>query len=148
MARLSVRAQPGASRDELSFEGSVLRARLAAPAVDGKANKRLIEVLAKRLGVPRSDVRIVHGESGRNKLLEVDGLETEELRRRLGAGQSELPFPDSICHRCDAPPKYVRTERSVFILCPRMPEKYPRQPVAVCSGFRPREPAADSPERR
>ncbi|MFI5267118.1 MAG: hypothetical protein ACHQ7M_07055, partial [Chloroflexota bacterium] len=49
-----------------------------------------------------------------------------------------LPFPESLCHRCDAPPRYIRPGRSVFILCPRMPEKYPRQPVLSCSGFNPR----------
>jgi hypothetical protein len=48
-----------------------------------------------------------------------------------------LPFPDSLCHRCAAPPRYVRTETSVFILCPLLTEKYPRQPVHSCPLFRP-----------
>ena len=50
----------------------------------------------------------------------------------------ELPFPESLCHRCAAPPRYVRTDTSVFILCPIVPEKYPRQPVRECPWFRPR----------
>jgi [ribosomal protein S5]-alanine N-acetyltransferase len=50
---------------------------------------------------------------------------------------TERPFPESLCHRCAAPPKYVRTERSVFIRCPLLPEKYPRQPVLECAMFRP-----------
>ncbi|MGZ6059615.1 MAG: hypothetical protein ACXWLP_09160 [Myxococcaceae bacterium] len=49
-----------------------------------------------------------------------------------------LPFPDSLCHRCAAPPRYVQTGRSTFILCPLVPERYPRQPVRVCSYFRPK----------
>ncbi len=49
-----------------------------------------------------------------------------------------LPFPDSLCHRCAAPPKYVRTERSTFILCPILPNKYPPQPVRTCPHFRQR----------
>jgi hypothetical protein len=49
------------------------------------------------------------------------------------------PFPESLCHRCAAPPKYVRSARSVFILCPLLPQKYPRQPVLQCALFRPRE---------
>ena len=49
----------------------------------------------------------------------------------------DLPFPESLCHRCAAPPKYVRTERSVFIRCPLLPDKYPRQPVLACPLFRP-----------
>jgi hypothetical protein len=58
-----------------------------------------------------------------------------------------LPFPDSLCHRCDAPPRYVRTGRSVFILCPRMPEKYPRQPVLSCAGFRLKPSSAEASDR-
>ena len=48
------------------------------------------------------------------------------------------PFPESLCHRCAAPPKYVRTGRSTFMRCPLLAEKYPRQPVAaVRRSFRP-----------
>jgi hypothetical protein len=54
-----------------------------------------------------------------------------------------LPFPDSLCHRCAAPPRYVRTPSSTFILCPLLPEKYPRQPVRQCPLFRAREDAGD-----
>jgi hypothetical protein len=52
---------------------------------------------------------------------------------------ADLPFPESLCHRCAAPPRYVRTDTSVFILCPIVPEKYPPQPVRQCPYFRPRE---------
>ena len=50
----------------------------------------------------------------------------------------DLPFPESLCHRCAAPPRYVRTGTSVFILCPLLPEKYPPQPVRACTCFRPK----------
>ncbi|HEX9604380.1 MAG TPA: hypothetical protein VF973_11570 [Myxococcales bacterium] len=56
----------------------------------------------------------------------------------------ELPFPESLCHRCAAPPRYVRTGTSTFILCPLLPEKYPRQPVRSCPLFRPRSGEPDS----
>jgi hypothetical protein len=49
-----------------------------------------------------------------------------------------LPFPDSLCHRCAAPPRYIRTRTSVFIFCPLVPERYPRQPVRECAWFRPK----------
>ena len=48
----------------------------------------------------------------------------------------ELPYPTSLCHRCAAPPRYVRTKRSLFVMCPLMPGKYPPQPVRFCSLFR------------
>jgi len=54
----------------------------------------------------------------------------------------DLPYPDSLCHRCAAPPRYIRTATSVFILCPIVPEKYPRQPVRQCPYFKPRTDAS------
>ena len=62
--------------------------------------------------------------------------------------QEPLPFPESLCHRCAAPPRYVRTGRATFILCPLLPERYPRQPVMACPLFRPRDPADEDPEPR
>lgn len=50
-----------------------------------------------------------------------------------------VPFPDSLCHRCAAPPRYVQGKTTVFIMCPLLPEKYPRQPVVQCPLFRPRD---------
>lgn len=52
--------------------------------------------------------------------------------------EDDLPFPDSLCHSCAAPPKYIRTERSTFLFCPIF-RKYPPQPVRECPEFRPRE---------
>jgi hypothetical protein len=53
-------------------------------------------------------------------------------------GATELPFPTSLCHSCAAPPRYVKTQRSTFILCPLLPDKYPRQPVVQCALYRAR----------
>ena len=50
--------------------------------------------------------------------------------------EGKLPFPDSLCHRCAAPPRYIRTERSVFIRCPIL-KVYPPQPVKACEAFIP-----------
>jgi hypothetical protein len=47
-----------------------------------------------------------------------------------------LPFPGSLCHRCAAPPQYIRTARSTFIRCPIL-KKYPPQPVVRCEAFVP-----------
>ena len=51
------------------------------------------------------------------------------------------PFPDSLCHRCGAPPRLVTTDRgSVFIYCPLL-QRYPGQPVRACDLFVPRDEA-------
>ncbi len=53
-----------------------------------------------------------------------------------------LPFPESLCHRCAAPPRYVKTASTIFILCPLLPNKYPPQPVRSCPLFREKAPPA------
>ena len=55
-----------------------------------------------------------------------------------------LPFPDSLCHRCGAPPRYIRTERSTFIYCPIF-KRYPPQPVWACDRFVPRVEPTEQP---
>jgi uncharacterized protein YggU (UPF0235/DUF167 family) len=62
----------------------VLKARVAAPPVEGEANAALLKLVAKALGLPRSAVRIASGETARVKVLEVVGLVEAELRRKLG----------------------------------------------------------------
>jgi uncharacterized protein YggU (UPF0235/DUF167 family) len=53
----------------------VLRAHVAAPAVGGAANQSLLKLLADELEVPRRDVRIVAGATGRQKLVVVTGVD-------------------------------------------------------------------------
>jgi len=83
---VAVHAQPGARRDELSgLHGDRVRVRTTAPPVDGKANERIVEVVAAALGVARRDVELVAGATSRQKDLLVRGLEVEEARQRLAA---------------------------------------------------------------
>ena len=58
--------------------------RVTAPPVDGEANDAVIRALAAALDLPRSAVQIVGGASGRNKTVEVLGMQTTEIGRRLG----------------------------------------------------------------
>jgi uncharacterized protein YggU (UPF0235/DUF167 family) len=60
----------------------VLRARVAAPAIGGAANQSLVRLLADELGIARRDVRIVAGAAGRQKLVVVEGVETEAIVAR------------------------------------------------------------------
>ncbi len=73
---LAVRVQPGASRTgpagPTGVNGDELKVRLASPPVDGRANDELVRWLAKALGVPRSAVTLVRGQTSRSKVLRVD----------------------------------------------------------------------------
>jgi hypothetical protein len=84
---LRVRVTARARRDAIgTFTDGVLAVRLAAPPVDGAANKALIALLAGALGVARSAIRIESGEHARHKTLRIGGLAPAEALRRLGAG--------------------------------------------------------------
>ncbi|MBI4544493.1 MAG: DUF167 domain-containing protein [Gemmatimonadetes bacterium] len=83
--RFPVRAVPRSSRSELAGrQGDAVKVRLAAPAVEGSANRELVRFLAEVLGVPRSAVRIVSGERARSKVIEVEGIDVAAARRALG----------------------------------------------------------------
>jgi uncharacterized protein len=89
VGRLQVRVQPRARRDEIAGEreGRLL-VRVTAPPVDGKANEAVRRLLAKRLGVAPGRVAVARGQSGRDKLIEVEGIDDAELLRRLHAAEA------------------------------------------------------------
>jgi uncharacterized protein (TIGR00251 family) len=83
---LRLRVQPNAARNELAgFSEGVLRVRVAAPPVRGKANQELIAFLARKLGLSKGDLTILKGHTSRNKLIFIAGLTREGLNQRLSA---------------------------------------------------------------
>lgn len=62
--------QPKAASDDIvGLHGDRLKLRITAPPVDGKANEHLIKWLGKLFGVPKSQISILQGETGRQKTL-------------------------------------------------------------------------------
>jgi uncharacterized protein (TIGR00251 family) len=84
-AALAIRVIPGAKRTEIDgiLDDGTIRIRLTAPPVDGKANSALIEFLSRVLGVRRSDIEIVAGETSRNKLVTIAGIDPATVQDRL-----------------------------------------------------------------
>jgi uncharacterized protein (TIGR00251 family) len=81
--RINVRVIPRSSRAEVVWEGEALKVRLTAAPVDGAANEALIKLLAARLDLPRSALRIIQGAGGRQKVLEIEGLTKAEVIKKL-----------------------------------------------------------------
>lgn len=72
---LELHVQPGASRTEFAGRhGERIKLRLAARAVDGKANAALVEFLAAYYRVPRRNVRIAAGLRSRRKRVVIEGV--------------------------------------------------------------------------
>ncbi len=64
--------------------GTAVKLKLRAPPVEGRANEALVEFLAERLGLPRRAISLERGETSRQKLLRVEGLDLAAVRTRLG----------------------------------------------------------------
>jgi hypothetical protein len=85
-AILAVRAQPGAKRNAVLGEHSgSLKLAVTAPAEDGRANAALVELLHDWLGMKRSQVELVGGQTNRNKTFLIRGVTPEELQEMVAA---------------------------------------------------------------
>jgi uncharacterized protein (TIGR00251 family) len=85
-ARIAVRLQPRASRDEIvGLRDGILVVRVTAPPVDGRANRALCKLVAQRAGVAPSRVSVVRGARSRDKLVAVEGVEPDALAAALAA---------------------------------------------------------------
>jgi uncharacterized protein len=88
--RITVRAQPRASRDAIAGVvddgrgATALKIAVRAPPVEGAANDAIARVLSAALGLPRGAVTVARGASGRAKIVEVRGIGVEETLRKLG----------------------------------------------------------------
>ncbi len=80
-----MRVRANARRDEfVGVRAGTMLVRVAAPALDGRANRALCRLLAKRVGVPPSSVTIVRGQRSRDKLVEIEGVDQAALDAALG----------------------------------------------------------------
>ena len=83
---IAVRAQPGAKRNEVAgIRDRMLLVRVTQAPEKGKANKAIAEVIAKAIGLRRSQVELFSGETSRQKRFLVRNLTAEELFAKLGA---------------------------------------------------------------
>lgn len=81
----AVRVTPRASRDAIQGEyQGALKVRVTAPPVDGRANDAVRQLLAERLKVPVSAVKILGGEKSRNKRVQISGISRRRVLEFLG----------------------------------------------------------------
>lgn len=73
----------------VGVHNGALKVALTAPPVEGAANKALIGFLAKLLGLPKSSVALISGETSRNKTLKVKGAAIDEVWSKMLPGSME-----------------------------------------------------------
>src|SRR3954452_5260945 len=85
--RLDVHVQPRAKKNEIAgVHGDAIKVRLSAPPADGKANEALIGLLAAAFALPVRSVRIISGARSRAKIVEIDGVSVDDVRRLIRTG--------------------------------------------------------------
>lgn len=83
-AVIRVKVLPRSSKTEIAGKADgVYRIKLTAPPVDGKANKALINFLAKKTGLPKRKFQIVSGEHSRNKTIRIHEVTSEDVMKSL-----------------------------------------------------------------
>jgi len=81
---LSIRIQPRASKNEVVAMGNGgIKIRLTAPPVDGAANEALVKFLSRFFSVSKSQVEIVSGHTGREKIVKVSGISDADVEQLL-----------------------------------------------------------------
>jgi uncharacterized protein (TIGR00251 family) len=81
---LELKVVPNAPRNEVvGWLGTVLKVKVHAPALEGRANDQLLAYLAEQIGVPRRGVTLVRGDKSRQKVVRIVGLDLSAVKSRL-----------------------------------------------------------------
>ena len=74
---LKIRVEPRSSRKGIAaVMGDILKVRVNAPPVGGAANEELAEILSDEFGIRKSSVRIIKGHLSRDKVIEIEGIDS------------------------------------------------------------------------
>jgi uncharacterized protein len=86
LTRVRLRVAPGATRaGVVGRHGEAWKVRVTAPAEGGRANDAVVRLVADTLTLPRRSVTLVSGHSARDKIVELAGVEPEEIERRFAS---------------------------------------------------------------
>lgn len=84
MGRIKFRIIPNARKTELAGKyANAVKIKLSAPPIEGKANAELIKYLSKSLGVSKSSITFVSGETSKDKLLEIPNFDMKAIIEKL-----------------------------------------------------------------
>ncbi len=87
--RLKLKVIPASSRNAISgWLDDTLKIQVTAAPERGKANKAVVALLCKSLGLQRNSVRVLKGETSQTKVVEIDGLSLADIHKilpRIGA---------------------------------------------------------------
>ncbi|MCK4665289.1 DUF167 domain-containing protein [Candidatus Dependentiae bacterium] len=80
---IPVKVIPKSSRENIKIENDILKIKVTAAPVDGKANKSVINYISKFLHIPKRSVQIISGLTSRKKILVLRGISKEDLIKKI-----------------------------------------------------------------
>ena len=66
---LRIRISPNSAKNQITFDGEIIKIKVTAQPIEGKANKAVIEYLSKQIKVPKTSIEIVKGDTSKEKTL-------------------------------------------------------------------------------
>lgn len=63
----NIRISPNAKKNEIINDGEIVKVKITAQPIDGKANKALVEFLSKNFKIPKTSIKILKGETSKDK---------------------------------------------------------------------------------
>jgi uncharacterized protein (TIGR00251 family) len=85
---LTIQVQPRAKRSEvLGFVDGILRLKVSAPPIEGKANKEVVSFLGDVLDIAKSNIDIERGHTSKTKVIAISGLNRDQIYERLEAAR-------------------------------------------------------------
>jgi uncharacterized protein len=84
MTTIELRVKPRAKQNKIAVvNAGHLDVWITSPPIDGRANEHVVELLSDELKIPKRMIQIIKGESGKNKVVRIEGLTKEEIIRRV-----------------------------------------------------------------
>lgn len=78
-----LRIIPNSSREEIIFDGEILKIKITAQPIENKANKALIEFLSKKLKTAKSNIQIIKGETNKEKTLLIQKITEDYFKEKI-----------------------------------------------------------------
>lgn len=76
---VNIRISPNAKKNEIVKDGDIIKVKITAQPIDGKANKALVEFLSKTFKIPKTSIKILKGETSKDKTILFEIFDDEKL---------------------------------------------------------------------
>ena len=86
---IKIRISPNASKNQIIFDGDIIKLKVTAQPIENKANKAVIEFLSKTFKIPKSSIEIVKGETSKDKTIFISTTDKEKTDMIVSSMKSE-----------------------------------------------------------